>query len=1145
MVAKDEQSTTNACLEHDGRCIHLRTGFSTPSWTSRVTNRCALATSDCHAGADYLRKLHAYEARTSSHLTGEVAISGIGEALLPVGKAVATRVAGAWLARRKADSRRGHSLTELIQAQFPLRRSQRPLLDALVELEDHVAEQLSPMLVNLAYELPEDERDAALISVSNALENSHLSNDMLFRADLNADELAFQIRNRNPEYRVTLSSRAAILYDLALERACVIILHYVRELPEFNAAIAVETLKRLTGVVIEVEKSLERLPVRSLDAPAGSDYDNLYCSRYLEEVAELYNHLEVVGLTTHHYEPTTTLTVAYLSMSVTDELEGRISVNLDRHAGMDKWHRKPIEHGLAENLRVEAALCDSQRTLIRGEAGAGKSTLLRWLAINAARQTFKDYLTDWNGCVPILVKLREFAEKSLPLGDDLLRQSSSPQCGPIPEEWVHRQLLSGRVLLLVDGVDELTSQQRDKARSWLRSLLSAYKAIRVVVTSRPTAVTPKWLLRENFRSVVLEPMNAADVQIFLSRWHQALLTSMHNNEDLLPCRPEEVHDHERALLAQLKARAHLRSLVRNPLLCAMLCALNLDRRARLPQDRLTLYSAALDMLLERRDADRGVTAMFEVSLTASEKSVLLRVLAWWLNENNRTQMSHDQALCRFRERLQGMRNVSDGAEAVLNHLLDRSGIIRQPILGKVDFVHRTFQEFLAAKEAVDRDSIDLLVNKASSDLWRETVIMACAHASPEQRGRLLGGILDRAEKSSRRIARQLRLLVAACRETAILAPVDVLDRIDACVESLLPPRNQRESRSLATVGETILGHLPANTEALSPAQAAACFHTAALVNGPKALDLLARYASDSRPEVQREATASWRYFDAELYASKVLKNAPLGPFRGKNGGYLSLDFVSAVPYLKLLSNLTCCDLHLWGEESTDSVCVEVSKLSKLVDLGIFCDDAPASLVDLGRLEELRSITLSFRRQWPQAVDFLATLIKLESLTLAGVPENMDLSCLKQLQALRILNISTLPLASYIKKIANPSALRQLNACHVESRDELKALVEKFSNLDILWLTECSSLADLTPLMDLRCSILALSHCPNIDLAGLVDHPTLRWITLDSMPQEVDVSPLANSKLVIAVNPDVEIVGFEQMGSGVRFEGMGFHDPRND
>jgi predicted NACHT family NTPase len=49
--------------------------------------------------------------------------------------------------------------------------------------------------------------------------------------------------------------------------------------------------------------------------------------------------------------------------------------------------------------------------------------------------------------------------------------------------------------------------------------------------------------------------------------------------------------------------------------------------------------------------------------------------------------------------------------------MERSGLLREPAAGRVDFVHRTFQEYLAAKAAVDNDEIGQLVANAHDDQW--------------------------------------------------------------------------------------------------------------------------------------------------------------------------------------------------------------------------------------------------------------------------------------------------------------------------------------------------------------------------------------------------------------------------------------------
>jgi NACHT N-terminal Helical domain 1/NACHT domain len=1049
----------------------------------------------------------------------------IAESALRIGQSVVKQLVLQWFSEKKADSRRGHDLHRLIRARFPIRRQEREVLDALLEIEDDVARELEPELARAAHGLPDNERQSALAAVSDALEEADLSDGALFAVDLNPQALAVEVRRQRPVNRVGLSDRAVRLYDAALERACVVLVHLVRELPEFNAAVAVETLGRLRTVLEGVDRLLVYVPVPELSAPSGRLFDDEFRTRYLDRVARSYDRLEVIGLTAHSYEPRTTLSVAYLSLTVTNDAER------DRRRDLDDFDWRDIDRGPASNLRVEVALGDSRLTVVRGEAGAGKSTLLRWLAVNAARSAFAGPLREWNECVPFMVELRDFATAALPRGDGMLDQPGSPQFGPIPDGWTHRRFESGHALLLVDGVDELVARRRTAVRDWLRELLASYPQMRVVVTSRPTAVTSKWLAHEGFRSVVLEPMTPGDVQLFLKRWHSALLDSA-TDPAVLPCRPEEIDEHRRTLLAQLQARAHLRALARSPLLCAMLCVLNLDRRSRLPRDRVALYSAALDMLLERRDADRDVAAGGEIQASVGEKLVLLQALAWWLNENGRTEMSREQALARMAERLRGMPNVREDAETLLDHLIDRSGVIRSPVQGRVDFIHRTFQEFLAAREAMDRDSVDLIVGHASSDLWRETVIMACAQGSAEQRGRLLDGVLRTADRLSGKTARQLNLLAAACRETAILAPPEVLKRVDERIRALVPPRGVRESRSLATVGESVLDYLPADLSTLSAAQAAACARTAALVNGPRALDVLTGYATDPRWELTRELAWSWKYFDPETYARRVLTDAPLTM---KNWwDYVTVDS-GAVPFLHVLKNLRSCYVGLWGAGDITNEVRALSRLNELRRLTVLGDVAPDTLPELARLRRLESLFLNFREGWPDSVDFIGKLTGLEYLGLVNAGLVRDFAFMRELKFLTGINLLSNPVTDWMDDVAVPELLTEVTYSGPASQDVQEAFASRFPNITDLNFVQRQGLEavwDIRALARLPLRSVSFDGCKNVDFSRLSECLSLRYIRILDVP-EVDLSPLKDLTVRVVLGRDVTAVGVQQLGPGVK------------
>jgi hypothetical protein len=77
------------------------------------------------------------------------------------------------------------------------------------------------------------------------------------------------------------------------------------------------------------------------------------------------------------------------------------------------------------------------------------------------------------------------------------------------------------------------------------------------------------------------------------------------------------------------------------------------------------------------------------------------------------------------------------------------------VKGAIDFTHRTFQEFLAAKAVVDADDIPLLVQHTHDDQWREVVLLTIGLASRTVRENLVE--LGRDEKTS-----SFTLILAGC-----------------------------------------------------------------------------------------------------------------------------------------------------------------------------------------------------------------------------------------------------------------------------------------------------------------------------------------------------------------------------------------------
>ncbi|MBB4920193.1 NACHT domain-containing protein [Streptosporangium saharense] len=1049
-------------------------------------------------------------------------MSGLEAVVAAAGKAVAERALREGLAARTDRAERAADLTELIRTGFPDRFVRRSLERQLGAIADGVERRIAVLAEQEYGGLSENDRAAVLHEVVAALRSADLSDGALMAADMDPVKLARDLRNTLGDPNRQLGEAGARLYDVLLDECLDCLLRIVSQLPQYLPRATTETLGRMTAVEEriaalgqQVTSGLARLPVRSLDAPTGTQDDAEFERRYLEHLSTTLDEVELFGVRVENYRPRATLSVAYISLSVSPEDRSRERVP-ERMRFADLTEAGGRHE--AATLRVESALGRSRRVLLRGDAGSGKSTLLRWLSVTAARGGFAGDLAPWQGRVPFFVKLRSHPSGKLPGPEDLLADVAAPLAGRMPEGWAHRILDAGRALLLVDGVDELAVRHRPAVRQWLGGLLAAYPGTVSVVTSRPAAADARWLAEEGFSPVLLEPMTPTDLRELVRQWHIAMRGSRS-----LPCEPERLDEYEGALLARFESSPHLRALATTPLLAAMLCALNLDRGKQLPRNRMGLYEAALELLLERRDAERGIAA--EVTLEPEQKVRILQDLAWQLAVWGRSELSSATALRRVEERIGTMPRVEASARAVLDHLLQRSGVIREPVPGRIDFVHRTVQEYLAAKQAADDADVEPLVERAHLDQWRETVVMAAGHANAPVRRDLLGGLLDRIDGQDKH-ARRLRLLVAGCLETIQELPRDLEERVEACLAEVIPPRNAAEARVLALAGEEILRRLPDDLGGLSQTRAAATVRTCWLINGQRALRRLAGYGGDPREKVQRELIAGWDYFDPDRYATEVLADAPLlkGRVVARNSRLLGklhhlkllrdlrltcsvsggLDFLRGLPELR---GLTVYYLDSVDEAALDAV----GGLTRLEWLTITAESSlPADLEPLTRLSQLRHLNLS-GHSFTGDLAFLDAMPRLEILSLAGL-ESIDdfrpVARQTELVRLHLRNAPHLRDPAFLASFPHLHGL-VLTGTHLEGG--LRALVGHCPRLRTLSLRD-TVVGDLDALDALDLRLLNLRGCPVEDLSPLARQRDLESLILDSV-EISDLGPLAGlSKL---------------------------------
>ncbi|MEU5401189.1 NACHT domain-containing protein [Streptomyces sp. NPDC005963] len=603
--------------------------------------------------------------------------------------------------------------------------------------------------------------------------------------------------------------------------------------------------------------------------------DSAFEEGYASALKAQYRKTEIFGIDELGIsEASWDLDTAYVSLEAT-ELEPHDGPN----AGVPP---NPIGPAGPRPLRVEDLLSLSQHTLLRGEAGAGKTTLVWWLAAHASCGTLPAALDELNGLVPFVIPMRSLHAHGGPFpGPDELAEVAGLPVGRAPEGWATRVLESGRALILVDGLDELPQAHRHKARTWLTLLLGRHHNSRALATVRPGAVEARWLTSEGFADLLLLPMSNQDIEAFVRAWHRAAaLEYTALDRQRASAEARALNDLEQRLTREFGTNQVLRDLARTPLLCAVICALHRKRKGALPHTRWELYKATLDMLLGKRDSGRGIQAPEGLVLGVEENKLLLQHIAVWLVRNGQTQLTFDEAVTQIGLATRSMRQVREQGtpEQILTHLINRSGLLQQRTGDVIQFIHRTFQDYLAAKEFSDTDSLGELLRHAPDEQWGDVIRLAVGHLDRGRVNVLVKGLItmgDRAMSSSGR--RALHVLAAHCAGSAVFIEETVLTASEDRIRALMPPTDSRQVHELSGLGAYVLPLLPRPSQDVQINRMV--IGTIAAVGEVAGLERLVEFTTRPELGVYQALADAWSSFPATAYARRVLARIPLDHVR--------------------------------------------------------------------------------------------------------------------------------------------------------------------------------------------------------------------------------------------------------------------------
>jgi hypothetical protein len=376
----------------------------------------------------------------------------------------------------------------------------------------------------------------------------------------------------------------------------------------------------------------------------------------------------------------------------------------------------------------------NKRLVLLGNPGAGKSTLVQYIAYRAAQEQIGGLALAF----PLI--LLDFAEeiardRGLQIDAAVAFVSRVKYQVPLTVAEARFLLATGRMLLLVDGLDELDSR---RTRTYLRDAVDAFSAVndlaRVWVTSRKLGYRQSTLSGSVFREATILDFDPVRVELYARNWFSS-------------SRPMSQPEIEQLTDAFLDESLRIEELRSNPLILALLCDVYANA-GYIPQNRAAVYQACADLLFKKWDEYHNLYPSFDFE---GNIDGTLQDLALWISNDvkllmgvSRSGLIDRAAIFLDRVQYQNRQLAEMAARRFVDFCSGRAWIFSD--VGTADdgierlfgFTHRTFREWYCAKGLVnnlDHDSLKSFVGSNSfDDRWAITCELAIQIAFSSRRG---------------------------------------------------------------------------------------------------------------------------------------------------------------------------------------------------------------------------------------------------------------------------------------------------------------------------------------------------------------------------------------------------------------------------
>ena len=618
----------------------------------------------------------------------------------------------------------------------------------------------------------EESADAASQSLIRFFNNQELTNSQVAKILEDCVELTASLQlsdvanpNHTPENLIedlleqnSLASRSSetvsdSIYRLALYsiiQVVILVGPMISEWRKLKFASTYEVPRRVVNRLNQISRHID-----ALDTPRQQAIDENYELQYRDFLMQRFHRVEAGTV-----RMATNLSVDLGELFVMLQVAQRTKLKVIKDAGeevnmMDlsaarsffEKTRNRSEDANAEIQNRHSVLqqvLKEKHNVIVGAPGSGKSTFFEWLQLQIASAEQAFVMSDGQQAIPLLLRVRQLDPENLPLGSELIVKATASRdtAALMPSGWIERQLESGRILFMLDGLDETEPHLRDEhIFPWLESLCKRYFRCHFLISSRPVGY-PAGLLRDlNFTECDLLDFSDKEILDYVQHW--CIAVRLAQNEPETDARREGNRDGQE-IVSGFRNHPYIRDLARTPLMLSAICLVNHFEKGQLPEDRARLYQLCVEGLLHNWDQRRGIHSAFGFD----EKLHACREVALAMQAADRAECAAEQV----KEIFTSVLHSSDRGKKLLEHIRYRTGLLLERRPNVYAFAHLTFQEYLAACAIYQGNRLEIdvkwLVHEHHNARWQEVIALFCGMVPASVARQLLEDLINCADSPS-------------------------------------------------------------------------------------------------------------------------------------------------------------------------------------------------------------------------------------------------------------------------------------------------------------------------------------------------------------------------------------------------------------